>query len=70
MPNRQNEKVIRIPDVFSGEKLLSSGSLIAALVLSLVLANFVWLFFDKQPQAWDESIHFMGAKEMYKERFY
>ncbi|MCD4812155.1 LmeA family phospholipid-binding protein [bacterium] len=66
MPNRQNEKVIRIPDVFSGEKLLSSGSLIAALVLSLVLANFVWLFFDKQPQAWDESIHFMGAVGYYK----
>ncbi len=40
--------------------------LIGLLVVLLLLANYCWLYVDRKPFAWDESIHYLGAMGYYQ----
>ncbi|MBN1596630.1 phospholipid carrier-dependent glycosyltransferase [candidate division FCPU426 bacterium] len=52
---------ISVGRLLPGDTAISSAAYIVALMAAVVLANAVWLFVDKRPLSWDESIHYMGA---------
>jgi len=62
----QYAPTIKISKIFARNRSISSPAFLIALITAVVLANFIWLYLDQRPFAWDESIHYMGALGYYK----